>query len=367
MPVPNHLLPPRPHKTRRTIRLLLLRLLLQRPLQLLLLLPSASGITKLTSDQIVSPVLFYNGQGITYFDNQGNLYQSTLTNNSGALALTATKQLAIPAQANISKILWPAQGNNFIAQLSAPNSGAISWSYYNSTSGAYTLLPPQVESVSWLPNGNQIMYIWVSGGKATLKIGNPDTTGYQTLSNLYETDGTINVSPDGSQMLYYETQNASTTNPIYSISADGKTWKTLVADGQNLGVLWSPDGQKFLFGKKDPQSQNYQLWVDNISTGEIKNLSLFTTPDKAVWGIDSTTVYAAVPQSETPGSSSLTSDTFYQININTSVQSQYSSNPTTPVDGQNLFLDSTGSNLFFRNAQDGGLYYLNLTQTGSGS
>lgn len=318
------------------------------------------NIVQLTSDQVVSPALFFNGTGISYFDHQGRLYQATLQNNNGQLQLSSKKQLDIPQKSGIAKILWPAKGNDFIAQFT-DTAGKNSWSYFNSNTGVYTNLPGQVESVDWMPEGNKIMYVWLDNNKASLSLANPDATNYQTLADLWETDDQIHVSPDGSQVLYFETQNTTANNFIKSVSADGKLWKSLVKNGQNFGVLWSPDGQKFLFGKKDPSTQNYQLWLYNLTSGEIKNLGLFTTVDKAVWDKDSNLIYAAVPTSGTIGESSLTVDSFYRLNTSTLGNNQYASSGSS-IDGRDLFLNSTGDKLFFRNAQDGGLYYLDLTQ-----
>lgn len=321
---------------------------------------AASPFVKLTSDQVVSPALFFNGSGITYFDNQGNLYQSTLQNTNGQLSLTDKKQLDIPAKTGITKILWPDKGNDFIAELQGL--GGTTYSYFNSNASIYTDLPPQVESLDWMPNGTQIAYVWLQNGKASLSLGSPDTTHHSTLGAMWELDDQLHVSPDGSQILYYETANNSgATNFINSVSSDGKVWKGLVKNGYNFGVLWSPDGQKFLFGKKDPVSLNYQLWVDNLATGEVKNLGLLTTPDKAVWDGGSELIYASVPNSgqATPGA--LTTDSFFRMDIGTLDKQQYTSS-NTPIDGQDLFLNSTGDKLFFKNAQDGGLYYLDLSQ-----
>jgi hypothetical protein len=320
----------------------------------------ASAIVQLTSNQVVSPALFFNGTGITYFDNQGNLYQANLQNNNGQFTLTGNTKLDVPAKPGVTKILWPSKGNDFIAEIS--NGTSTTYSYFNSVAATYTDLPPQVESLDWMPNGTQIMYIWLQNGKSSLSLGSPDTKTYQSLAPMWENDDQLSVSPDGSQALYFETNNAGANNFINSVSADGKIFKGLVKNGQNYGVLWSPDGQKFLFGKKDPQTQEYQIWYDNLTSGEVENLGLFTTVDKAVWGSDSNTIYAAVPNSEPSGGNSLTVDSFYKMDTTTLNKTQYQSSATTSVDGENLFLSSTGDKLFFKNAQDGGLYYLDLTQ-----
>jgi hypothetical protein len=321
---------------------------------------NSSNIVQLTSDQVVSPALFFNGTGISYFDHQGNLYQATLQNNNGQLQLTSKKQLDIPLKPGMTKILWPSKGNDFIAQFTDA-SGKNTWSYFNSNSGSYTNLPSQVESVDWMPTGDKVMYVWLDNNKAALSLGNPDTSKHQTLGAMWEIDDQIHVSPNGSQVLYFETQNTSANNFINFVSSDGKTWKGLVKNGQNFGSLWSPDGQKFLFGKKDPSTQNYQLWVYNLNSGEIKNLGLFTTVDKAVWDKDSNVIYAAVPTSGIIGDNSLTVDSFYKMDTSTLDKKQYTSSGAS-IDGRDLFLNSMSDKLFFRNAQDGGLYYLDLTQ-----
>jgi len=305
--------------------------------------------------------LAYSGDGITYFDTLGNLYQTNLISNNGQLGLTGKKQTNIPVKASITQILWPQKGNNFMAQMTDAT-GKTAWSFFNGDTGLYTDLPPQVESVDWMPSGSQIMYIWLDNNKATLNIGNPDTTGYQKVGDMWETDDSIHISPDGSQILYYETNNNSGSNAINSVSIDGKVWKGLVTAGQNFGVLWSPDSQKFLFGKKDPVTQQYQLWVYNLTSGEVKNLGLFTTVDKAVWDSASQAIYAAVPNSGVAGGTALTKDSFYRMDISTLEKKQYDTGLAAAIDGRDLFLDSTGTKLFYKNAQDGGLYYLDLTQ-----
>lgn len=323
--------------------------------------PPSQKFTKLLFSQVISPVLFYNGQGVTYFDPSGQLYQASLQSGIGSAApqLASPQPLQVQSHPNVSKILWPPTGDNFIVE--SDGGSQKSWSAYNSQTSSYTNLPPQVEGFDWLPSGQQIYYIWVEGGKATLNVGDPDTNNWKYIADMWETEDALNVSPDGRNILYYEQNTASTTNPINSVTPDGKVWKPLVTTGINYGVLWSPDSQKFLFGKKDSTGTFYQLWVYNLMTGEVTNLKLNTTVDKAVWSKDSQTIYAAVPQSGVAGSGNLTTDTFYKYNTGTGDKAQYDPGSTV-IDGENLFLASGEVGLFFRNAQDGALYYLNFSQ-----
>ena len=314
---------------------------------------------KLSTSQVLSPTLFYNGNGITYFTPAGDLYQADLVSDAKSATLSRQRTLGIKQKTGINKILWPAAGNNFIAESDTPV--ASMWSFFNSQIGDYVDLPPQVESVDWMPAGDKIAYVWLQNNKATLNISDPDMQNYKSISDMWETDDSIHVSPDGLSILYYETHNSSTTNPIYMVSIDGKVWKTPITADYNSGVLWSPDSKKFLFGKKDPSSGKFQLWYYNVMTSETKSLGVYTIPQKAAWGSDSLTIYAAVPTVGTPGIGSLTQDTIYKITTDTLQQKQYSSQ-SQQVDGEDLFADQDGTKLFLKNAQDNYLYYVDLTR-----
>ncbi len=323
--------------------------------------PPNQQFTKLLSSQVVSPILFYNGQGVSYFDPSGQLYQAALQSGGGVSApqFANPQALNVQTKSDISEILWPPAGDNFIAESDSGSQRV--WSFYNSQTRSYTDLPPQVEAFDWLPSGQQIYYIWLDSGKAALNIGDGDTNNWKYIADMWEQDDALSVSPDGRNILYYERNTATSTNPINLVTPDGKIWKTLISTGINYGVLWSPDSQKFLFGKKDSTGSFYQLWYYNLLTGQVSPLYLNTTVNKVVWGKDSQTIYAAVPLSGIAGSGNLTTDSFYKYNTQTGDKQQYDPG-STAIDGENLFLNSDGSGLFFKNAQDGGLYDLNLNQ-----
>ncbi len=295
-----------------------------------------SSLVQLTTSSIVSPTLFFNGSGITYFLPTGDLYQADLTDATGSpLVLSRQRNLSITAKAGLSKILWPPAGNNFMAQSSSA-SGTV-WSYFNSQTGTYTDLPKQITAFDWMPTGDKIIYVWLQDGKASLNLSDPDSSNWKKIADMWETDDQISISPDGTNIIYYETQNASSTNPIYLTTPDGKMWKTLVLTGYNMGALWSPDGQKILFGKRDSVTGAYQLYYYNLLTGGTLPLNVATTPDKAVWGSDSATVYAAV--------AGVGPDSFVKINMATGNQTAYP-DVGRQVSAQNLFLDQNNTKLF---------------------
>lgn len=321
------------------------------------------GAAKLSDDLVVSPVLFFQGNGITYFTGTGQLFQTDLQNSAGKVSLSNKRELTIALKSGISKILWPSTGNNFIAQIQ--NGSKNTWSFYDSDKGAYVDLPSQVTSLSWMPGGQKIAYVWLdSKGKSTINIANGDLSGYQTLNDMWENDDQISVSPDGQNILYYETQNNGLKNPINLVTADGKVFRTIVADGFNQGVLWSPDSRKFVFGRRDPATQKFQLWLADITSGEVKNLGVSGSSDKALWSQDSQSLFAAVPAGSS-ASGGLSQDKLVKISVSTGASTGY--DLKVAADARDMFLNSAGDTLFFKNYQDGGLYYISLSASSASS
>lgn len=340
---------------------------------------------KLTADQqVISPILFYNGNGVTYLDRNGQVYKSDFEYSSaGSLSLVRTRNLNIVNKSGIRRILWPRTGDDFIAEIvSSPDTGSSSparphFSYFNFSTGVYTDLPRQVKAVEWLPSGDKIMFIWVEtdaegNEKATLNIASPHLNDYQEIAELWESDDALSLSPDGLNVALYRTRNTGGVNKIFSVTADGKVWKDLVKEGYNYGVLWSPDSQKLLFAKREREGRNYQLWFYDLYDGETKNLGVSGVPQKAVWASDSRTVYLAAPRGGSAESidptaldadrGALTADTFYKLDTQSGEKTEIEPPANLTLDARDLFLNPSEDKLFFKNAQDGGLYYLDLTR-----
>lgn len=326
--------------------------------------PSSSVVNKLSSDPIYNPFLFYEGNAIYYFDRDGKVYQSGLVFESGkAGRMTDPVVFDYPDKANISKVLLSPKGNDYIVEIDTGLKKR--YSYFSSQLRAFIDFPENIISVDWLPQDNKVVYVWLDNNKATLNISDPDTQNWKKISDMWEPDNHVDVSPNGQVILFYRTLNsAASSNSINLVTPDGKTWQELIKDGYNFGTLWSPDSKKFLFNKREAGSLKYQLYSYELESGNTQNLGLFTTVDKVVWGKDSKTIYAAVPKSESSdaGSGSFTKDDFYSMDITDLTSKKPYLTGESAVDGRNLFLSIDNARLFFKNAQDGFLYYLDLSK-----
>lgn len=307
----------------------------------------SNGLVKLTENEVISPVLFYRGDGISYFDNQGQLYQIDLRITGNTPAVSNKRQIKLTPRSNISKVLWPPDGNNFIAV--QKNGTKNVFSYYDGKSQVYTDLPIQMSSVAWIPDASKIIYIW-QGSQSSLNISNPDGTGFQKLAQIYYPDSEINLSPDGKNILFYRTANSSETNPITLVTSDGKIFKTMVKEGYNLGISWAPDSKSYVFTRRDPLTQNFSLWLGNILTDELKNLNVSTTIDKVLWSPDSQSIFVSGQSVGETGSS----ETIYKISLASQSKTQLVSSQN--LKPQDFFLSLNSEVLFFKNLADGALY-----------
>lgn len=318
---------------------------------------NVTGPVKLSTEQVISPALFFDGQGVVYVTPEGQFYKVNFVDQNGQVTLGRKEQVEIEARNGISKILWPKEGKDFMAEFNV--GGNKKWSLFHFDTGAYIDLPEQISWLDWMPDGQKIVYLWNDGKKTTLNISDPDTKNWNELAEMWENDDAIHVSPDAKNILFYRTQNTDINNKLTMVSTDGKLWQDMAREGFNYGVLWSPDGKKFLFGKKERSTLKYQLWLYDLYTGEVRNLGLFTTPDKAVWDPSGEYIYVAVPSTGTAGTNQLTQDTFFKMNVKTFEKKEFLTGSVV-VDGRDLLVSSNNKYLYFKNAQDGYLYYLNI-------
>mgnify|MGYP003393259398 CR=1 FL=1 len=321
------------------------------------------GPAKLLSEEVLSPVLFYKGDGISYFNSQGQLFQLDLRIVGNSASVSNKRQIQITPRPGISKVLWPSTGNSFIAQTDAGSKQ--SWAFYDGSRQVYVELPPQITALAWMPDATKIIYVWQGqNGKNSLNISNPDGSGYSKLADMYNSDTNISIAPDGKNILFYGNSNPTDKNPITVVTSDGKIFKSVVKDGYNLGALWAPDSKRFVFTKRDPQTQNFNLWMGNVLVDDAKNLGLNTTIDKVLWSQDGRFLYVSASNT----SSGQSRESIYKVNTETLEKTEVVSGGS--FSPREMFLSLNSEVLFFRNVNDNSLYSVplgNLTTSNSSS
>lgn len=308
-----------------------------------------SPATKLSDEAMLSPALFYQGNGIAYFTPDGRLFQATFQQNSGVQELTDFRELAVPAKASISKVIWPENGNNYLVELVTGQGKR--WAVYVSSKGEYVDVPPQVVAIDWLPDGEQLVYFWTEpDGSATMNVSPADMSTWDAIVDLWEPDNTMSIAPDGKTILYWRDITNGASNPINMVTADGKLFRSVVKDGFNFNVAWGPDSRQFAFNKL--VNGRTELWIGNMFTGQVLSTGLETSVEKTVWSLDGKTLLAAVP-----GSSGY--DELYKVDVASAVSNIF------PILGgigsaQDMFLSLDGTRLYYLDSANGGLYYVDI-------
>ncbi len=312
--------------------------------------PTGNGLTpvQLTNDQVVSPVLFYQGNGMAYFNAQGQLFQAELDTTTAKFSLTNKRELGVPPKSGITKVYWPAAGNNYLVELGSGSTKK--WSVYVSDKGLYVDVPSQATAINWMPDGEQLLYLWLDKGKTNLNISPADLSTWQVVTDVWENDDDIAVSPDGRTILFWRTASTDSTNKINMVTPDGKLFRTVVKDGFNTGAVWSPDSQRFAFNRKD-SSGKQQLWVANMTTGEVQNMNLAASVTNVAWSPDGRMLYVGLPADSGTGA-------VVRIDVPTATDRQLTLNGD--FEPSQMFTSADGRTLFFKNNLDGGLYYVDV-------
>jgi Tol biopolymer transport system component len=201
-----------------------------------------------------------------------------------------------------------------------------------------------------MPDGEQLLYLWLQNGKTNLNISPADLGTWQTVTDMWENDDDLAISPDGRTILFWRKGSTEQTNKINMVSPDGKLFRTVVKDGYNTGAVWSPDSQKFAFNRKSASGKS-QLWVGNMFTGEVQNMNAELAVDKVAWSPDSRVLYGA--------SDSQNSAQLLRIDVPTATQQTVDLIGSVQV--SQPFFSADGRSLFFKNILDGGLYYVDVS------
>jgi TolB protein len=161
----------------------------------------------------------------------------------------------------------------------------------------------------WLANGEWIVFsrykvsvllprnFHAPGGVSALFLVHPDGTGLHQLTQWGLSADTPDWSPDGSTIVFVNSQGLPIASDLYTIHPDGSGLRQIVNGGvlrQGGGVghpKWSPDGTKIIFaggivgGGVTPVPQA-PLWTVNPDGSDIMAITAFsgTLAGHVAWG-----------------------------------------------------------------------------------
>lgn len=298
-------------------------------------------IKKILDESVISPVASFDNTAIWYFTTAGRLFRVNL-DGSGL------SEFPLPALANsLNRVLWPKTGSDFIA---ITGSGANETkNYYNSAQKIYINLPLNIKYLDWLPDSQRVLYIWQSGDNQHQQLfeAGADGTGFTKINDVFWPDLVVKASPDGKTALLYRSNIQGDTNKIYQVDLGTGKIATVVGTGKNVGAVWVPGKNKFVFAQSSITAYP-KLYLYDLVSQQAVDLSLNTTLDKVAFDSTGQYLLAAVPKKDNTG------DTFMKEDLTNFKQDTFF-DPGDNTRGTGLMVVGTGS-LYFTNLADQKFY-----------
>ncbi|MBU6447707.1 PD40 domain-containing protein [Patescibacteria group bacterium] len=306
---------------------------------------TAADMHKISDSPAIAPAFSYDGQTIWYFTSDGHLYR--LNPASGI-----KQEYLLPQSLTIDDGIWPAQGDDFIV-VSGTGTAKI-FRYYDSSAKSFINYPANVKEVDFMPNGQQVVYNWVSGTTSELSIAAKDLSGHKTVATLPQADLTTKVSPLGDRAFAYDNSNPQ-SGKLYYINFTTKKVTTLPTSLEN-DAIWAPDGRHFVYNRNPGgKASNGDLWLGDIDAGTDVDLHIASKVSKAVFDGSGNNLYVAAQTVDG------LSEEVWKINLSTMSKTKV----FTPADNDpainssHLLISSDGATLYFLNS-DGYIYSVQL-------
>jgi hypothetical protein len=321
---------------------------------------TTDALERRTTDQVISPILSFQGNQIWYFTADGNLEQLDLS--------TATLQkYVLPKALTVSSAIWPLQGSDFIL-VSINSNGTKAFNYYNSANKTFTTYPANVKEAQFMPSGNQVIYVWDNGNNtSSLSIADPSLANHkQLVASLPDADDTVVISPLGDHVLMYNA-SAPANNKLYLMALSDTKIHTIKTGPENAAI-WSNDGKHFVFNKYNTtMPSDTTLWSGSVASATSDTSLGITVPvSKLAFNTTGDTLYYAAPDSGASSAASSSDDSeqtqaitlpdsLWSYSFATAAKTEVFSGNIYNLNATNLLISNDGKTLYFKNG-DGYLY-----------
>lgn len=246
---------------------------------------SSGNIKGLSQGPIVSA--HKSGDTILFYDLLGQLWQ--IKKDSGVAE--KTEQQPAP---NASEIVWSKNLKNIVK--TGLEQSDIQHLFSDFTTKTLSSLKANIKSLAFSPDVKKIAYV-VSDNKATnsLFTSDPDGKNQKTLIGNLKLRDVVLEWPKTNQISAVSRPSGTTLGNLWVLNTGTGGISKLIDGLFGLEVLWSPDGESFIYSYTDQNGQNPKLALYN-KKGVTKTFgNIQTIVDKCSWLDDSLNIYCAVP------------------------------------------------------------------------
>lgn len=313
-------------------------------------------LVRLTDFSVVSPSLNKDESRILFYKKDGGDLSSSDFNGR---SLEKISNITI---VGITEALWSSSRDR-AAVFYLDDETLKSFLHRSTTSVA--VLPQNLTSFSWSPDGKNLAYIEYKNERVNLVTADAGGKNAKTLATTPMRDAKIQwITAD--RVAFQTPPSGLAEGFLFIFSRSAGTFNKIAGPLFGLMSAWSPDGSRVLVSSTGFNGKNPKLVVLDASGKLIFDTGVGTFTTKCVFA-DAKEVYCALPRGLV--SDSVLPDDYLRGEINTTdkiVRISVDKKEVTAVfdensfDAEQLIITKSGDYLFFINRADGTLWSLKL-------
>lgn len=248
----------------------------------------AEKLLQVTDFPVIGPTFSKEGDKILYYKKDGgDLFSSPLAGGD-------REKISNFTVVGLIQALWSATKDR--AALFYLDQDTLRGFVHVGTSST-AILPQDVKSFSWSPDGKSLAYLLEKDGKMNLVVAGASGKGSRIIFTTLLRDASISwVTAD--KIAFQTAPSGLAEGYLFMFSRSTGSFTRLAGPLFGLSSLWSPDGTRVLVSATDPAGKRPRLAVIDAA-GKITFLRVSTLAQKCAWATNDS-FYCAVPQQISP-------------------------------------------------------------------
>ncbi|MFH1769541.1 MAG: hypothetical protein ABH833_02645 [Parcubacteria group bacterium] len=289
-----------------------------------------------------------NPNPVYYIPSTGEIKMITLHDTTYTISPVAKIELGA------NDLSWSQNMQSVIAEYSGKKI------YYNLSDGSMHKYNKKIYNPTLGSSQDKIAYIYLDSDTrhGNISVGKYNATEFKNLLATRDIDWDITWLDNTTLSLLTPKLSYLSQRSLATISTITKELKTILSNKPYLEVLWSPDQNIIAYSTADARSQNFELHILNMQTGDDYTLDISTQVSKCTWNEISNHLYCGIPKK------GLTVDTMYTQTQDDLVRIDVSNEnfsmttlETTLIDIESLVLSPAQNHLLFINDVDDQIYH----------
>lgn len=290
----------------------------------------------LSPRRVISPTISQEKDGVIFYEKDtGKVFEIDLQD------LREKSVSNVPLN-NLIKTVWAPSRKEVVSLFYSPKGNR--YQYFNYKTKSYINLGANIKSLTFSPDGSQVIYFGGKDSSQGIFISQPDGSSFKKI--LPSRLENVEIYWPLDELISFKTETPGGSE-LYSLSKTGEVKKLIDSKG-DLDVKWSKDGSEILFSQQT--ESGIGLFYKNASSESETPLNVSTSASKCDWSIDDKTIVCGIPRSSGSG------DEFYEIDLDGT--KKLLSSPTSRINTAELFLSGLDDYVVILNSLDDKLYVL---------